>query len=491
VELVGRWSNAPGFGSLLALKLRNTSSESITITRLVFPTENGLDSFLSIEHPEHLAFLRNGYQSWSTARSYRLTDRPLRPWLKVVSLASSNMSNLPSNEPGLLSSEMYAVISNLETTESFLVGQAEPFNQFFYVRLRWTPRSQGHHFQVVFDFGRKLLPAGAELELDGIFMARGKTIGLQHRYFDHIKRTVRPPLPKANITGWNSWYCFHNKLGPEDILRNVAALRDAQLELENIQVDDGYQTKVGDWLTLRPQFAGAMAGLADAIRDAGYRPGIWIAPFVAERGSELLRDHPEYLLRNEHGRPSLAGFNLFWPGHRYYGLDITHDGFADYLRKVIHTMVDDWGYELLKCDFLFGGCLRGGVHKALTLSRAEVLKHGMRLIRDAAGTDTTIVGCGMPLSAGIGTVNVMRIGTDTGPYWTMAGGKVLNTGAAVGVRNAIRNTMVRSPMHRRLWLNDADCLLIRTTDTKLSEIERMSQINALILAGGPSCSATR
>ena len=48
-------------------------------------------------------------------------------------------------------------------------------------------------------------------------MARGKTIGLQHRYFDHIKRTVRPPLPKANITGWNSWYCFHNKLGPEDI----------------------------------------------------------------------------------------------------------------------------------------------------------------------------------------------------------------------------------------------------------------------------------
>ena len=61
VQLVGRWSNPQRFDSLLSLSLRNTTQESITLTRLVFPTENGLDSFLSIQEWEQLSFLRNGY----------------------------------------------------------------------------------------------------------------------------------------------------------------------------------------------------------------------------------------------------------------------------------------------------------------------------------------------------------------------------------------------------------------------------------------------
>ena len=141
IELTGRWSNEPRFGSLLSLSLRNHTDHSITVTRLVFPTENGIAPFLSIDNRDHVSFLRNGHQSWSTARSYRLSDRPLRPWLRLVSLASSNLANLPSGEPGTLSSEMYAVIANLESGESFLIGQSTPFDQFLYVRLQWAARS--------------------------------------------------------------------------------------------------------------------------------------------------------------------------------------------------------------------------------------------------------------------------------------------------------------------------------------------------------------
>jgi alpha-galactosidase len=96
-----------------------------------------------------------------------------------------------------------------------------------------------------------------------------------------------------------------------------------------------------------------------------------------------------------------------------------------------------------------------------------------------------VIGCGMPLSAGVGLVDSMRVGPDTGPYWKAAGGRVLRTGAMVGVRNSIRNLMVRSAMHKRLWLNDPDCCMIRTDRTKLNERERMSQINAIVLLGGP------
>jgi alpha-galactosidase len=227
-----------------------------------------------------------------------------------------------------------------------------------------------------------------------------------------------------------------------------------------------------------------MPVLSEAIRKAGYKPGIWIAPFVAEQNSELAKIHPEYLMRNEYGKSIVAGYNFFWPGRWYYGLDITNPRFEEYIRNVIRTIVHEWGFPYLKCDFLFGGCLRGGTHNDLSLSRAEVLKHGMKIIREEAGDEAFVVGCGMPLSTGIGTVDAMRVGPDTGPYWKKSAMGLLNTGAIVGTRNSLRNFMVRSAMHKRLWISDPDCLMIRDRNTRLSSHERFSQINAIILSGG-------
>ena len=34
-------------------------------------------------------------------------------------------------------------------------------------------------------------------------------------------------------------------------------------------------------------------------------------------------------------------------------------------------------------------------------------------------------------------------------------------------RNAWQSTLARSFMHRRLWLNDPDCLMLRTDETEL------------------------
>jgi alpha-galactosidase len=193
--------------------------------------------------------------------------------------------------------------------------------------------------------------------------------------------------------------------------------------------------------------------------------------------------HPEYILKDEGGRKLRAGYNPIWKGF-YYGLDATHPRYAEYLRQVIETMVHDWGFEYLKCDFLFSACLRGAVHHELALSRAQVLKEGMGLIRKAAGPGTVIIGCGMPLSAGIGGVDAMRVGPDTGDFWIQPSARLLRTGSMVGARNSMRNFMVRSPMHKRLWLNDPDCVMIRDKDTRLKPGEREAQMDAIALSGG-------
>lgn len=486
VELSGRWDNSPVFGSLLSFELKNISDSSIRLTRLTFPAANGLNQFLKDFRVKDISFFRNGYQSWSTTRSYRLKDKPLRPWLHLVSSASSNMSNLPSNTPGSLSSEMYSVITDLKTGRAFLVGQGPPFDQFFYIRLKLFPAGiRENYFELVYDFGRKMIMPGETIKLDGIIMAvHDAKTSLQEEYFKYLNNTLRLKKHVKNVKGWCTWYYYYNKISPDIIYKNLETLREKNINIDFIQIDDGYQQYVGDWLSLTPAFEGQMAEIAHKISKNGYKPGIWIAPFIADKKSELVKIHPEYILRTEHGTPIIAGFNPLWPGLFYYSLDVTNPRYEEYLRKVIYTIVHRWGYKYIKTDFLFSACMRGGTHKNLGLSRAEVLKYGMNIIRDEAGKDVVIAGCGMPLTAGIGIVDIMRIGPDTAPYWRKMSGTFLQTGAMIGARNSIRNFMARSAMNKKLWLNDPDCLMIRKKKTRLNDYQRMSQVNAIILSGG-------
>src|SRR6185369_16273478 len=54
----------------------------------------------------------------------------------------------------------------------------------------------------------------------------------------------------------------------------------------------------------------------------------------------------------------------------------------------------------------------------------------------------------------------------------------------VSTRNAIRNTLNRAPFHRRWWLNDPDCVLVRDRDTRLTQPEVRSLASAAALSGG-------
>ena len=486
VELKGTWKELNSNSCSLSLQLKNLQDTSIRITRLTFPAENGLEMFLKGFLTQDVAFLRNGYQSWSTARSYRPKERPLRPWLQIVSQFSSNMANLPSNIPGMFSSEMYTVITDRTGTDAFLVGQGGGFRQFFYIDFHFHPRKyKTSFFKLTYDFGRQLVQPGETIDLDPVIFSRGDIHRIQEEYLEKIRREIGFKPPKKQITGYGTWYYYYEHIHPDEILINLEELKKENIPLYLFQIDDGYQSQVGDWLALKPRFAGRMKELADAIKAAGYTPGLWIAPFVANKGSRLARIHPDYILKNEYGRKITAGYNPTWDGNLYYGLDITNPRYEEYLRKVIRTIVHEWGFTFLKCDFLFGACLRTAVHYRFDLSRAEILRLGMDIIREEAGEKAIIEGCGMPLVPGVGTVDLMRIGPDTGPFWIKHTGKLIRTGAMMGVRNSIRNTFVRALLHNKLWLNDPDCLMLRKSKTKLSKYERHSHINAIILSGGP------
>lgn len=467
---------------LLKLHLRNRSSRSIRLTRLFLPLRDGLEDFLRGRNPEQIGFFSNGHQSWSHSRSYRLSERPFRSWLRMASIISGNLANLPSNKNGDFSSEIYAVLADTETGEGICIGQLPPLDQFLYIRsvlAGFTPEQS--HFELIWDFGRLAVAPGEKIELSGVLFTEGEAGEATNRYLEYLpgRKTNSP----TTLSGWSSWYFYFNKLTPSGLRDNLQRLKELELDLSWFQIDDGYQRLVGDWDDPVPGFED-MAGLAEEIRGAGFRPGIWLAPFVADRKSRLAREHPEFLLRNEHGRALPAGYNLNWPGKLYYALDLTNPRVEEFVRRTVAMMTRTWGFEYLKLDFLYAACLRGGAHKEIHLSRSQVMRRGVEIIRDEVGEKTLLNGCGMPLASGIGLFDSMRVGADTAPSWHRFLGRFLRTESMEGVKNSIRNGFARGAMNKRFWINDPDCVLLRSKETRLNRHERRSQINAAVLNGG-------
>ena len=62
----------------------------------------------------------------------------------------------------------------------------------------------------------------------------------------------------------------------------------------------------------------------------------------------------------------------------------------------------------------------------------------------------------------------MRIGEDTAPFWKRTSSGFQGPGAYF----AIKNALLRQFMHRRLWINDPDCVLLRDRKTGLAGNER-------------------
>jgi alpha-galactosidase len=86
----------------------------------------------------------------------------------------------------------------------------------------------------------------------------------------------------------------------------------------------------------------------------------------------------------------------------------------------------------------------------------------------------------------VGAVDGNRIGSDVDPRWTLdpARADEAYPDALPATRHAFRNTLARSFMHRNLWLNDPDCVMLRTTQTDLDPAGVRTWAETVAVSGG-------
>lgn len=448
------------------------------------------------EWADQLAFYSHGWQSWSYSGVYSRRERYQSTRLGPLRMSVIQNPGTPRpRRKGLFASDMFGVLGDRRSRNAVLAGflsQRQHFGSLECWIGNWPPalRMWANGDDTRLDPGKKMVTDWAYLQ----FHHLDDTDPLE-TYTSAVAREhglSGEPVWQSSPAGWCSWYQFSSEdyagaLTAHNIRENLSALvalREA-LPLDVLQVDDGYEAEVGDWDLFNASFPEGVAPLAAEIREAGFKPGLWLAPFIVHSRSRLAHHHPEWLLRNRLGLPVNAGY--LW-GSFARALDLSRPEVNHYIQGVIDTAVRHWGFTYLKLDFLYAAALRGQYHDP-TRTRAQVLRAALESIRAAAGEETFLLGCGCPLGPAIGQVDAMRIGADTARRWypSYKGIELVFKSERTfpAARYACHNSLTRAAFHRYWWINDPDCLLVRPeTELTLCEVQTVASVIALT---GGSC----
>ena len=252
-----------------------------------------------------------------------------------------------------------------------------------------------------------------------------------------------------------TWYYYGLTVTYEDVKTNLDIMRQRKLPFDVFQVDEGWEITLGEWKPNR-KFPVPMKQVADEIKEAGFRPGIWTSPFIAHETATIWQEHPEWRLNDKTGKPCLFPMN----DTVYHVLDITNPATHTYFTQLYKMLTFDWGYTYHKLDFTRAAVIYENADfydKTVTL--AEAYYKAVKAIREGMGEESYFLMCGGLYDSIIGLVDAQRTGSDVLSMWSSNINKDGKTAPYT-----IKQSVMRYYMNR-WWDNDPDALMIRRNDT--------------------------
>jgi alpha-galactosidase len=323
----------------------------------------------------------------------------------------------------------------------------------------------------------------AVIDIEGLLLAPGETCPLEELIVDSGAdrsrllaqvadrlATHHPPLRTPTApTGWCSWYCFGPNVTAQQVLDNLDVIARSVPELKYVQIDDGYQSAMGDWLDTGAAFGGNIRTVLAEIRRRGFEPAIWVAPFVAEEKSAVFEQHPEWFIKDAAGAPLRSDRVTFggWRRGPWYALDGTHPGAQDHLSRVFKTMREEWGCTYFKLDANFWGAMHGGRFHDAKATRIDAYRRGMQAILRGSG-DSFLLGCNHPIWPSAGLIHGSRSSNDIKRTWDR-------------IATTARQNLSRNWQNGRLWWNDPDAVVLASD---LTDAECQFHATAIYATGG-------
>jgi alpha-galactosidase len=156
-------------------------------------------------------------------------------------------------------------------------------------------------------------------------------------------------IPEKPAFVYNTWIPFGQEINDKMIREVVDAA--AECGFEEFVIDDGWQNSYGDWGIDTVKFPNGLKPVFDYIKSKGMKPGLWISIAGAESRSNVVKNHPEWLVRKADGTPILlhADNDLIYQ-YPTYSMCMA-SGWRDHIKNVILKLVKEHGLEYIKGDF--------------------------------------------------------------------------------------------------------------------------------------------
>ena len=365
-----------------------------------------------------------------------------------------------------------------------------PNTKAFYGMMMLSPSTRDHHLlaftschrfagqfylnhqslKVVVDTeGRELRP-GETWQLESFTYQSGSD---REQLLDHLAKQLvanHPPLRfPSPPAGWCSWYCFGPRVTAQQVLDNLDFIEKHTPGLRYVQIDDGYQPAMGDWLETGAAFGGNVQGVLKQIRARGFEPAIWVAPFVAEEKSNVFKEHPDWFVKDSDGAPLRSDRVTFggWRRGPWYVLDGTHPEVQHHFEKFFRTMKREWGCTYFKLDANFWGAIHGGRFHDPRATRIEAYREGMKAILRGV-EDSFVLGCNHPIWPSLGLIHGSRSSNDIKRTWER-------------IETTARQNLSRNWQNGRLWWNDSDAIVLTGN---LPDNEFQFHATAIYASGG-------
>ena len=407
------------------------------------------------EYPQDSRFFANGFQSWTDTKEFAKNELMADEGIVGKGLFGKSPFGMnlvgdytfveQSKECGVFHSISFAYVRNEKNIDFFgslndRTGYTIIYADMNKNTLRFSKDVEG-------------ITISEPYELLDLYFDNGGYDEVFDRYF--AKMNVKP-LTYKKIKGYTSWYNYYQNINEKIILRDLDAISEKTDKVNTFQIDDGYQTAVGDWLSInKTKFPNGMKPIVEKIHTKGWQAGLWLAPFGAQKGSKLASEHSDWLVKGKNGKPIMVGAN--WGG--FYAIDIDNTDARAYIKNVFDTVLNDWGFDLVKLDFLYATAVVPLHNK----TRGQLAYESIDFLRECVG-NKQILGCGVQQMPCFGKVEYMRIGADMDLGWKHKFFRNLTHREDVSTPNAIHNSVYRRCLNNRAFLCDPDVFLLRRSN---------------------------
>jgi alpha-galactosidase len=268
--------------------------------------------------------------------------------------------------------------------------------------------------------------------------------------------------------GWSTWDYFGRVYSTKDVTDNIDQLQKEGLDANIIQIDGGWWTERGDYLSVRSNLQGGMKGIADYAKSKGYRAGIHLDGFRADKNSQLYKNHPDWFLKDQDGETICQEIDKKDTYMRYIYFDYSNPAVRDYMKNVLKTIRTEWGFSYFKIDFMRYGLLETiltehgkdkvrGIKKVTkvnsfdnSMTSIERTRAALKSMREGIG-EGFFLACSSVFGPTIGIVDGIRTGGDISPTFEHYKSRCLQNGGNFYLNNTVA-------------LADADYLVVRNKE---------------------------